>query len=371
MNHSLTPLSVSLLAALAATVRAQDLTIPAHAALTDCHHSAGLPFGAPGFRTQFLVEAGAIAPTAAVLDGLRFRVDRSSVVDAASIPNVTVTLSHSTQSLGGVSDVFTNNVSEAPVVVFQGTVDLPANTGGNHGAMPFDIHLPFVQQFVYIASQGNLLIDIVGDNAADAFPSYWLDAAEPGGSVTHWGQMGDDPNGDSLYLSVASGTGLDLDPAQMVVGGTIYLFANRSFSQPAGLMGLSLTAMPAPLDLSSIGAPTNFLYIDPQALVPLSWTQTFIGFAAAVALPTPNDLSLVGTIVYAQSAVLEPAANPYGAITSGAVEVRLGDPFETMPVRQLDATDPNAVTGTLLDFSFGFGPARYGTAAFRLDGIFF
>lgn len=371
MNHSLTPLSVSLLAALAATVRAQDLTIPSHAALTDCHHSAGLPFGAPGFRTQFLVEASAVAPNVAVIDGLRFRVDRGSIVDAASIPNVTVTLSHTTQSLGGVSDVFGNNLSETPVVVFQGTVDLPANAGGNHGAMPFDVHLPFLQQFVYVASQGNLLIDIVGDNAAGAFPSYWLDAAEPGGSVTHWGRTGDDPNGDSLYMSVASGTGIDLDPAQMLIGGTIYFFVNRSFSQPAGVLGLSFAAMPSPLDLGPIGAPTNFLYIDPLALVPLSWSQTFIGFSAAVALPTPNDLSLAGAIVYAQSAVAEPAANPYGVITSGAVEVRLGDPFETMPVRQLDADDPNAVTGKLLDFSFGFGPARYGTAAFRLDGIFF
>lgn len=371
MNHSLTPLSVSLLAALAATVRAQDLTIPAHAALTDCHHSAGLPFGAPGFRTQFLVDASAIAPTAAVIDGLRFRVDRSTVVGAASIPNVTVTLSHSTQSLGGVSDVFGNNVTETPMVVFQGTVDLPANAGGNNGAMPFDIHLPFAQQFVYIAAQGNLLIDIVGDNAAGSFPSYWLDAAEPGGSVTHWGQTGDDPNGDSLYMSVASGAGFDLDPAQLVVGNSVHFFANRSFSPTPGLMGVSLLAMPSPLDLTSIGAPSNFLYIDPQAVVPLTWNQSFIGYYATVTLPTPNNLSLIGTIVYAQSAVLEPTANPYGAITSGAVEVRLGDPFETMPVRQLDADDPNAATGTLLDFSFGFGPARYGTAAFRLDGNFF
>lgn len=371
MNHSLTPLSVSLLAALAATVRAQDLTIPAHAALTDCHHSAGLPFGAPGFRTQFLVEATAIAPTAAVIDGLRFRVDRSTVVGATSIPNVTVRLSHSTQPLGGVSDVFGNNVTEVPVVVFQGTVDLPANAGGNNGAMPFDIHLPFTQQFTYIAGLGNLLIDIVGDNAAGSFPSYWLDAAEPGGSVTHWGQTGDDPNGDSLYMTVASGAGFDLDPAQLVVGNSVHFSANRSFSPTPGLMGVSLAALPAPLDLTSIGAPTNFLYIDPQAVVPLSWNQSFIGYYATVTLPTPNNLSLIGTIVYAQSAVLDPTANPYGAITSGAVEVRLGDPFETMPVRQLDADDPNAVTGTLLDFSFGFGPARYGTAAFRLDGIFF
>lgn len=371
MDHNLTTLTLSLLPLLAANLRAQEVTLPAHAVLTDCHRSTGLPFGAPGFRTQLLVQADAVAATGGLLTGLRFRADRGALAGATSIPNVTVSLSHSTQPLAGVADVFASNITESPVVVFQGTVDLPAPAPANHGALPFDIEVQFTTPFLFTVAQGNLLIDIVGANAAGALPGYWLDAAEPGGSVTHFGTTGDDPTGDNLYMSVASGVGFDLDPAQVVVGGTVHFFANRSFSQPAGLMVLGLAAPLAPVDLSPFGAPTNFLYVDPQVLLPLTWTQSFIGYYAAVVLPTPNDLSLVGTIVYTQSAVLEPTANPFGVITSGAVEVRLGDPFETMPVRQLDAFDPAATTGDLLDFSFGFGPARYGTAAFRLAGTFF
>jgi len=69
--------------ALVAGVAAQSRPVPAHADLADGQHFAGLPFGAPGFRTQILVDAAAVAPTGVVVLGLRFRADRSSAPSRA------------------------------------------------------------------------------------------------------------------------------------------------------------------------------------------------------------------------------------------------------------------------------------------------
>jgi hypothetical protein len=367
-NRSLLPAAI---AALAGGLAAQTTgTVPAHAEITESHQSVGLPFGAPGFRTQLLVDPAAIAPSGALLTGIRFRVDRASLpLGATSVPNVTVSLSHTTQTLTGVSDSFANNVTSAPTVVFQGTVVLPGYSGGNAGAMPWDIDIQFASSFSYSASQGQLLIDIVGNNAWGAFPSYWLDAAEPGGSATAFGHAGDNATFDNLNLLVA--TGPDLDASRISVGNTIDFVTTLSFASPPAFFAISTTALPTPLDLAPIGAPTNELYLAPDAILPLSWTQSFIGFFATVSLSVPNDPTLLGTLLYGQSAIVEPTSNQLGLVCSSAVEVRIGDQLEPALVRQLDTNDPAAATGAIVDFAFGFGSPRFGHAVFRLEGTFF
>lgn len=358
-------------AALAGGLAAQtSVAVPSHAELTDCHQSVGLPFGAPGFRTQLLVDPTAIAPSGALLTGIRFRVDRPSLpLGATSVPNVTVSVSHTTQTLAGVTDVFANNVTSAPTIVFQGTVNLPGYGAAYAGAVAWDIDIPFASSFLYSASQGSLLIDIVGNNAAGSFPSYWLDAAEPGGSATSFGRAGDNATFDNLNLLVA--TGQDLEPRRISVGNNVDFISTLSFTQPPAVFALGTTALTPPFDMTPLGAPTNELYIVPEAIVPLAWTQSFIGYFATVSLPVPNVPSLVGVLLYGQSAIVEPTSNQLGIVLSGAVEVRVGDPLEPSLVRQIDANDQFATNGTIVDFSFGFGQPRFGHAAFRLDGTFF
>lgn len=358
-------------AALASGLTAQTaVAVPAHAEITESHQSLGLPFGAPGFRTQLLVDPAAIAPSGAFLTGIRFRADRLSLpLGATSVPNVTVSLSHSTQTLPGVSGIFANNVTGTPTVVFQGTVNLPGYTGGNAGAMPWDIDVQFATPFLYSAAQGQLLIDIVGNNAGGALPSYWLDAAEPGGSATSFGRAGDIATFDNLNLLVA--TGWDLIPRQITGGNFVEFVTTMSFASPPGVFAIGTTALPTPLDLTPLGAPNNELYLFPEVIVPLAWTQSFIGWFATVTLPVPNDPTLVGALLYGQSAIFEPTSNQLGLVFSNAVEVRIGDQLEPSLVRQIDAADPAATNGSIVDFDFGFGSPRFGHAAFRLEGTFF
>lgn len=358
-------------AALASSLTAQTtVAVPAHAEITESHQSLGLPFGAPGFRTQLLVDPAAIAPSGAFLTGIRFRVDRPSLpLGATSVPNVTVSLSHSTQMLTGVSDIFANNVTEVPTVVFQGTVNLPGYTGGNAGAMAWDVDVQFATPFLYSAAQGQLLIDIVGNNAGGALPSYWLDAAEPGGSATSFGRAGDIATFDNLNLLVA--TGWDLIPDRISLGNTVEFVTTMSFAAPPAVFAIGTTALPTPLDLTPFGAPGNELYLFSDVIVPLSWTQSFIGWFATVSLTVPNDPTLVGALLYGQSAIVEPTSNQLGLVFSNAVEVRVGDPLEPALVRQIDANDPAATNGSIVDFNFGFMQPRFGHAAFRLEGTFF
>lgn len=347
---------------------AQSVTLPASAVGAEGHQSVGLPFGAPGFRTQILIEATTIAPNGAVLTGLRFRTDRTSLpLAATTVPNVTVTVSESTQPFGAFSSTFAQNVTGVGTVVFQGTVALPGYPEAFAGPLPWDIVVPFSQPFPFSVTTGNLLIDIVGNNPGGAFPSYWLDGAEAGGAATTFGRGGDNATFDDLNLLVA--TGVSLEPHLLTIGNTIDFVSTLSFMQPPGVLAMSLNALPLPIDLAPIGAPTNTLYVDPQVLVPLTWTQSFIGWYSTTSLPVPLDPLLLGTMVYAQGAILEPTSNALGIVFGGAVEVRIGDPVDLLPMRQVDANDPNAAAGTIVDF--GFGSGRYGATPIVLEGTFF
>jgi hypothetical protein len=343
-------------------------TLPVYADVVDGHQSLGLPFGKPGFRSQILVSGVQLAATGASLNGIRFRADRwlAPPTIGTQVPNVTVRLSHT--SVVALSSAFAANVTGPASTVFQGTVSLPAQGIGNAGPLPWNIVIPFSQPFAFTTTAGNLLVDIVGNNSAAGSPNYFLDAGEAGGAATQFGVSGDHPSFDNLLLFVA--TGNDLIARQLSPGHTIDFISSLFFTTAPGVLALGTTPQPVPIDLTPIGAPTNFLYLDPLLFVPHTWTPSPIGSHATFALVVPNNPAFVGATIYGQSAILVPNANPLGVITSHAVETRLGDEFEVFPMQQVDAPDPNAANGTLVGFGSATPPER-GAVTIRFDGTFF
>jgi hypothetical protein len=332
-----TYLSPSLLAALLAALPSATalLTaqqpVPAHADLADGHHSTSLPFGRPGFRTQLLVDAAAIAPNGAVLDAVRLRADRTSLpLTAGSVPNVTVALSHTTLTVGSLGNTFAANVTGTPTIVFQGTVQLPGHSDGFAGPMPWDVVVTFAQPFVFDAAQGNLLIDIVAINPAGGAPTFWLDAMEAGGAATVFGQGGPIPSGD--YQNLIMSTGNSLEPRLLTIGNSIDFTTSMSFSSPPGVLVLGTSAPAVPIDLTPVGAPDNFLFVDPILLEPHSWTQSFIGWFSTFSITVPNQVALIDALLYAQSVIIDPTANALGLAFSGAMETRIGDPLDVLPM---------------------------------------
>lgn len=355
---------------------AQTITLPAHAAAIESQQTATLPFGLQAFRTQLLVEAAALAPSAGVITGLRFRADRTAMqwldqtLQAGSVPNVTVSLSHSTQTLANVSETFAANVSETPTVVFQGTVTLPGYTIADvrAGALPWDVVVPFQTPFLLDVAQGRLLIDIVADNPEGSAQAYWLDAAEPGGSTTSFGRRGGLTGNDELSLTV--GTGSDFAPVRISPGNPLDLMASTFVSTPSTWLGVAFAGLAQPLDLGPSGAPGQIAYLQPDLLVPLSWTTGFGGNFARVTVQVPATPSLVGALLYAQAVAADPAANPLGYVVSDAVEIRIGDGLDALPMRQVDSDHQLAGTGFVVDYSFGFGTPRFGGVALQLEGFF-
>ncbi len=338
--------------------------VPAHADAVDGHGSLSLPFGIPGFRTQILVDATQIAPTGALLNGISLRADRTLPgTGPAQVPNVTIELSQTSVTVGSLATTFASNVTGPTTVVFQGAVSLPAPQTGFAGPLPWDIVIPFTQPYALVTAQGNLLIDIVGNNPGGGTPTFFLDAVRAGGSVTHFGE-----SGPGVFNSLTVMTGNTLDP-RLVSPGHPLSFTVAMFQNPPGVFALGTAAQPVPVDLGPLGAPMNFLYVDPIVLAPHNWFQSFLGFASTVQVAVPNNAALIGATIYSQSATLLPLANPLGLVLSHAVEVRIGDEFEVLPLQQLDADDPISATGALADF--GALQPEYGGVAIRFGGAFF
>ena len=349
-----------------------QLSLPTHADSVDGHHKHPLPFGMPGFRTQILVDAAAIAPNGALLNGIAFRSDRPSAPLAAQqVPNVTVSLSQTTAVVGAMSDTFATNVTGTPTVVFQGTVNLPAASAGLAGPQPWDVVVTFAAPFLFTTGGGNLLIDITGNNPPAIIAGYYLDAVQGGGSASPFGTNGVEP-ADSLRLhALSSLANLEMDARRYTLGNTIQFASFRGLNASPGVIALGTAPQPTPIDLTPLGAPTNWLYVDPIVVAAHTWSQNWFGWAALFPVLVPVNPQLIGATLYGQSLVFEPAANALGVVLSNAVEVRIGDPAEQLPLQQCDAWDPAAATGYLVDFSSPLAPFERGSVPIRLDGVFF
>jgi hypothetical protein len=355
----------------AADLRAQQVQpVPSHADLAEGQHDSPMPFGIPGFRTQILVDGSAVAVNGALVSALRFRADRTSLPHVGtSVPNVTVRLSHSSIALGNMATTFANNVTGAQATVFQGTVVLPDHTTTPQmaGPLPWDIEIVLQSPFAYDRAQGNLLVEIVGANAPGQFPSFYLDATVGGGSATPFGRGGPMSSGDfqNLLLST-SGT---FEPRLISPGLPLEYVTGTSFSPLPGVLMLDTSTFGPGIDLAGIGAPGHVVYVDPILFATHAWQQSFIGWYTSTTIQVPNTAVMIGERIFAQSLLLDAPANPLGIVTSHALETRIGDRVEIFPMQQLDADDPSATTGTLIDY--GWLTPEWGAVAMQLGGVFF
>jgi hypothetical protein len=91
-------------------------------------------------------------------------------------------------------------------------------------------------------------------------------------------------------------------------------------NSPVGFHLIGLTALPAPgIDLGLLGAPGCFQY------VPGDVTVTFLptGSSETLSLAVPNLPGLNGSVLHFQTVQVAPGINPFGLITSNAVEWRI------------------------------------------------
>jgi hypothetical protein len=202
--------------------------------------------------------------------------------------------------------------------------------------------------FVYDASLGNLLVDIVAtDPTGKQSTSYSLDCQTPGGSVRHFGSIGTTGN---PFLASVSVTGMNGN-ASIVPGGDVSAVVGGPFSAaPLGIFVLGHDRLSPALDLGAIGFPGSTLHVNPVAtdtifpMPPLGrWTATY---------PLPNDPTLTGMHLYSQ-ALLVDAQAPGGFVTTKAQQITIGD--AQMHSNHVRSPSPTSTGGTQ-DKTTGGGP---------------
>ncbi|MHC4514457.1 MAG: hypothetical protein ACYS5W_12230 [Planctomycetota bacterium] len=95
---------------------------------------------------------------------------------AAWSPPIDLTLSTSPRPAAKMSNVFANNVGTDAKLMFSGVLNWPAEKKKNPGPSPFSYVVPGKSAFVYIATKGDLLIDIIRKPGAASPSPFCMDA---------------------------------------------------------------------------------------------------------------------------------------------------------------------------------------------------
>ena len=194
----------------------------------------------------------------ALVTGLSFRADNdsSSGSPATGMGNVTISMSQTAFSHTGMNTTFDANITGTPVVVFTGTLNLPAYTSAPGGIAPWTL-IP-VSPFPVMVPQGNLLIDITAANAGSTTNNYVIDNALPGGGVQSYGTSGQLTPPDPVNVLV-SGNGSMGRFSGIVPGGAPTYLVESTWRAHAGAFMFGLRGLASPIDLAPYGMPGSSL----------------------------------------------------------------------------------------------------------------
>jgi hypothetical protein len=303
-------------------------TIPFGVADTDGSSSTAYFSGYGGGRTQQIVAAGALTSGAGLIREIRLRPDAGSLKEPARIlSNMTLRVSQTTVTPQGMSATFANNITGTPSTVWTGTINLPAP----NNQQTFSTVFKFSQPFVFVAAQGNLLLD--WELAIPPTKSgYFFDCHKP--STTEGGYQSFGSGGP---FAVTENYVVSSDAQKLTPGGSM-LFEAAGFSKQYpgivafGWSNTSYGPIPLPFDLAAIGAPQNVLYTSFDLLLPVTWGTVGGRNVASASFPIPNA-QFEGLRTFAQALFLDSGANSAGIVTTSGLEMQL--PFSTPIISQV------------------------------------
>ena len=340
--------------------------IPTVCTTTEGNDLGSYPFGRATCRSQQIWEGTSLGTATALINAMAYRADNDNSIGSSvtSFSSVQVSVSTTTVSPAAMSTTFASNITGTPTVVFNGPLSLPAYTSTERGVAPFAAQLPFSTPVVFLVPGNHLLVDTTTSGANPTSPSWVMDSMLPGGVVRGIGLTGTTSGFDNLQLLVSANGPLSQGRFEALIpGGSIILFAqaNRVFT---GGMMFGATTLATPFDLGTLGAPGNFVYIQPAVTIPFVMTSGGIAIRASFPLTVPAVPGYVGSSVYAQAYVADAPANTLGIVTTRAVEMTIGQAGPHM-TRQLNATVPTSMTGT-----YQYVSGILGGPVCRFSGVF-
>ena len=276
-------------------------------------------------------------------------------------------MSHSPRSPSGLSPTFDKNRGNDELLVFDGTISVPATPAAPSTPAPWTAPYAFTVQllkpFVYVG--GDLCIETLTNTVLGQSPPWWTADAvveRAGGAVSKYGVscipgMGDDPAGGDAH--------------SMVVGSTamFHLRGNRNTGSAVCMVGTSRTSyggVTLPLDLGVVGAVGCELSTNPIVLNRSTAIASPVGTSPGLArwaLLIPSLPSLAGAKIYTQWYVLDYGVNPLNLTFSNGVEATLGAARNNWDAGWIESPDGSSPVGFHIS---GPGPgssARYLTRA--------
>jgi hypothetical protein len=351
------------------------VVVPNANAATEGNGENGWPFNCGGLglssqRYQQVYLGSEV--TSGVISRLAFRPDGTvgAAFGPTTLSNVTITLSTTSASPGGLSTTFANNVGSDVTTVFSGNLVLSsANTGGPPRS--FDIAIPLQNFFSFNATSGNLLLDVT---VPTCVTTTQFDAVRsPSSSVDRaytFSSPSTSPTADFTDNEFAGlVTQFTIDPAQQVVT----CQANQTCATPpasnntntltASVSATNTSGQPQTLSVSVGGAllkdcpPDKFRHLPDVVTVDSSggFSTKQVTFTVMVSKPTaannfrlcynsPNPFIAQG----GKPAPLDPATNVYFGLlpdctsSSGPPPCQLSKVKTTTTTAQLVALVPGS-----------------------------
>lgn len=340
----------------------QSRVVPSYVESIDANSKNNLVL-TPGYRSEQIIDGAQICKSSAILLSYSYRPDaRPLTVSSARILNsFQVSFGYSQSPPIDKSTYFgTHRHSSIPATrVFSGNVSLPTVRPVLIGAQPWNVTIKFAAPFLYTRKNGPLLIETHCKSATSPTPAFFVDSHEQGGTGYPFGKAAPLAATEAQILPVS---GKEAIPgghfsfySQMRIG--VGGYVNIPVIVMAGVRRDRFGALKLPLDLGPLGAPRNWLHIDPIFFGTAQLSGRSV-HAMSTRFPLPKGSAWIGRHIYAQAIFVSSiGTNPLGIACSNALGLRIGGE----PIVTSCLTAPTAST-------WGIASA---SPVVRLEGVFY
>jgi hypothetical protein len=266
-----------------------------------------------------------------------------------------VELGQTTVAPGGLNTTFAANRTGPMTTVFSGNYNLPANPPANPG--PFNIKWTWTKPFLFVASKGNLLIDLTAPGTvgkSQYFVDHQSTTAGTPGTARNYGVPGVFAGKDAYSVTCPAGG------ANVVPGGfyTLEVKGLKKNYANLALFGRSdqkFGTLTLPFSLAPLGAPGNSLYAEMFLLSPVKLAAQGSTWSGSSSLAIPANPLYTGLTLYGQMLFVDPPSNALGLVASDGVAMTAGTtppPFQMVAHYQAaNATGRVYTTGFVLQLT--------------------
>lgn len=359
--------------ALAASLAAQSVTVPAEALVgppnqnswwsSQLFYSTSSTTVAHDSRTQLIYDVSNIPVASAVWNSVSVRrpgKGGNSYLgnsNPAVTTNGTIMMSVSPMAWNSTATNFAGNHGSTPITVFTGMISLPAQPAQNIWPFPWETPIPFNTPFPYVAASGSTLVFDLLQTGNTSSSSWYVEAynRDLGARSENGG-----PQSTCKFSNGAYNSGLGYNSPYLGSNWLVNYQGGLPANMPAvgalGSQGVGGTwaGVPLPIDLTPFGAPGCRWTIDVVVTSALQVVGTSMNIYQWPNLTVPNDPGIVGANFFDQALFVDPPANAAGLVVSWPSKWTVGS-GQGAKARQVSSTGNAAATAISGSNSPGLG----------------